>query len=79
MQEELTAVVNDRTYLLKRIYHSELPLTYHVHFEHNGRPVVFRIRLESSDWKVLPHQLPDYVREDASGLIGAIKENETAK
>lgn len=77
MDEQFETVVDDQTYLLKRIYHEEVPLTYHIHHKADNRLLIFRIGKVKDEWQLL-HQnnLPLHVYQAEKGLIKAIRKNE---
>ncbi|WP_345252862.1 hypothetical protein [Flaviaesturariibacter amylovorans] len=77
MKEEFTLVVDFVRYQFKRIYHPELALTYHVHFDAGFQPTVFRMRRNGSgEWKILPMQLPAHVSKSEAAFHDAIERNE---
>ncbi|RYZ00290.1 MAG: hypothetical protein EOO11_02150 [Chitinophagaceae bacterium] len=77
MQEEFTVVIDFVRYHFKRIYHPELALTYHVHFNAGFHATVFRMRRNiSGSWKILPMQLPLYVSKCEAQFHTAIEKNE---
>jgi hypothetical protein len=78
MKEQFEVVLNGTIYLFKRMYHADTRLTYHVHHQYRNRNIVFRIGLnEDQQWYVVEQKLPEYVYQDASLLIEAIKNNES--
>lgn len=79
MQEEFETVVAERLYLLKRIFVEDLPLTYHIHVDHNdGKHIVFRMRQEPKQWRIVPQFLPQYIIKAQAALRAAIEANEAA-
>ncbi|MCW3074248.1 MAG: hypothetical protein JWP69_1317 [Flaviaesturariibacter sp.] len=79
MQEEFEAKVNEKTYLLKRMFLEGLPLTYHIHIAESYRHLIFRMRLMDGAWQLLPQLLPSYVIRDAGALAEEIKRNEALR
>ncbi|RYZ22890.1 MAG: hypothetical protein EOO16_07305 [Chitinophagaceae bacterium] len=64
-------------YLFKRLYHPELPLTYHVHTHTGHRPRVFRIQRSGTEWKFLSfRQVPAAAILHKNDLIAAVTEYE---
>ena len=64
-------------YVFKRMYHPDLPLTYHVHTESGHRHRVFRIRRVGDEWKFLWfRQVPADAILHKHELTGAIAEQE---
>ena len=79
MREEFTGMAGGRTFLFKRIEVEDLPLTYHIHFDHNdGKHIIFRMRMEGTVWKVLHQALPRFVFNLEKELEALIKANEEA-
>lgn len=77
MDEQFEAVVDGHTYLLKRIYHEELPLTYHIHHRADNRLLIFRMGLVKDQWQLLQqNNLPLHIYQAEKGLIKAITINE---
>jgi len=77
MTEEFSITIEQVVYHLKRIYHPEIPLTYHVHFQGWHQHMVFRMRPdEQGRWRILPMPLPHYVLQAEEALDEAIRANE---
>jgi hypothetical protein len=77
MKEQFEEVIEDRSYLFKRMYHPELQLTYHIHHKTAIKHIIFRMRKDSNEWKVLPQdQLPEYIYTIEVQLANAIEMNE---
>lgn len=80
MKEEFSVTINQVDYHLKRIYHPELPLTYHVHFNDWHQHTVFRMRQDdANEWSIVPMTLPAYVRAAEAALRSAIAGNEAGE
>lgn len=78
MTRVFKAVVNGATFLLKRMYHPDVPLTYHVHFQHIYQKIVFRIgQLKDKGWYLFPQQLPKVVHTAVPDLIAVIEMEES--
>ncbi|RYZ15608.1 MAG: hypothetical protein EOO16_27155 [Chitinophagaceae bacterium] len=79
MKQEFTITIEQVTYQVKRIYHPELPLSYHIHFNDWHQHTVFRMRPDDSgSWVIVPMQLPGYVFQAEPHLRNAIEANEEA-
>lgn len=77
MQQEFTITIEQVTFQLKRIFHPELPLSYHIHFNDWHQHTVFRMRPdEQGQWSIVPMQLPAYVLQAEPELRAAIERNE---
>lgn len=77
MLEQLILILNSGSYTLKRMFHPQLTLAYHVHFKHSNKNLVFRIEKQGSNWKIIPSSnMPRYVFAEELIFIRAICENE---
>lgn len=75
-EEEFEVAVDGTTYLFKRIYHPDLDLTYHIHFLHDKKPMIFRMGLFGDEWEIIPQKLPVYIHHAKPELERAIRANE---
>jgi hypothetical protein len=77
MKEQFEIVIDNRTYLLKRLFHEDLPVTYHIHLGTGSKTLIFRMRQENNEWKLLPHDfLPDFVFDSEKLIARAVSRNE---
>ena len=77
MKQEFTITIDQVTYQLKRIYHPELPLSYHIHFNDWHQHTVFRMRPDANGhWAIVPMHLPSYVLASEEKFRAAIERNE---
>ncbi len=77
MDEQFEVEVDGHSYLLKRIYHEELPLSYHIHHYVNNRLLIFRIGQVKDEWQLLQqNNLPLHIYQAEKGLVKAIQKNE---
>lgn len=77
MLEKFQLMLDSGDYILKRMFHPELPLSYHVHHQAPNRNIVFRIEKQGNKWKILPtSHMPRYIFNEENALVEAICENE---
>jgi hypothetical protein len=69
MQEEFDTLIQGRTYLLKRLYVADYPLTYHVHVDLRFRHLVFRMQFSRGKWRIIHQDLP-YFAWNAEAALG---------
>ena len=79
MESEFTISIDQVTYQFKRIFHPDIPLSYHIHFNDWHQHTVFRMRQnDSGRWLIVPMHLPAYVLLGEERFIKAIEDNEKA-
>lgn len=78
MGSQFEVTIDSTIYLLKRMYHEDLDLTYHIHVQHDHKLLIFRMGLFADEWEIIPQKLPLYVMKAKDLLEKAIRENEEA-
>ncbi|GAB4092738.1 hypothetical protein [Flaviaesturariibacter terrae] len=77
MKQEFTITIDQVAYRFKRIFHPELPVSYHVHFADWHQHTIFRMRLDAKgSWTIVPMHLPSYVLQAEPKFREAIEANE---
>jgi hypothetical protein len=77
MREEFEVAIDGVTYLFKRMYHEDLDLTYHIHFMHDQKLMIFRMGLFADEWEIISQKLPVYIHHAKPELEKAIRMNES--
>ncbi|TCJ14428.1 hypothetical protein EPD60_10585 [Flaviaesturariibacter flavus] len=76
-EERFEQQIGGRRYLFIRMYHPDLPLTYHIHTEVGHRRQVFRLQRVQEEWKILSSaQVPGFAYIDREQLVAAILDYE---
>lgn len=78
MQTEFEITIDGTVYRLKRMYHEDLDLTYHIHVLHDEKLLIFRMGLFGDEWEIISQKLPLYILKAKEALEKAIRENEKA-